>query len=569
MTRTGLLVATAAVAAGIGAAAAVLSNDRWSDPELHAILGLAIGWSFVASGLVAARERPESRTGAVMALTGFLWLASLLEWSNDSVPFTIGTFLETAYLLGLGYLLVTFPHGRLDSRAGRALVAVGFSLTMGLELGYLLFADARAVICDDCPDNAFLITRDDGLADGLLSMLRAVGIVASIVLATLLVRRWRGASAPLRRAASPLLWVGSATFVTVLIGVVNDILDEALGRAPDVLWRAALASVPIAYLAGLLRVRLGRAAVADLVVELQGATEPGRLRDALARALGDPTLEVAYWLPAGERYVDADGRPVEVPATATPVERDGRRIAALIHDPALRDDPELVRSACAAAGLALENERLQAELRARLEDLRASRARIVEAAADERRRIERNLHDGTQQRLVSIAMALGLAEARAGDDVRPMVHEARESISTALQELRELSQGIHPAILTERGLGEALGELARHATVPVDVAVDLPRRPPPAVEAAGYYVVAEALANVAKHARARSARASATLHNGRAVLEVADDGVGGADRARGTGLRGLEDRVEALGGTLSITSPPGGGTILRVELPCA
>jgi signal transduction histidine kinase len=253
-------------------------------------------------------------------------------------------------------------------------------------------------------------------------------------------------------------------------------------------------------------------------------------------------------------------------------ERDGRRIAALVHDPALDEEPELVQSVCAAAALALENERLQAELRARLDDLRASRARIVVAADEERRRIERDLHDGTQQRLVSISMALGLAEAKLQSDpvgAGAAFGEARKGLSNALEELRELSHGIHPAILTGRGLAAALEDLVLRAAVPVELAVANTGRLPEQVEAAAYYVVSEALANVAKYAHATSAHVGVQKLKGRLVVEVTDDGIGGADQSRGTGLRGLSDRVEALGGRLSFTSPPGQGTVVRAELPCA
>jgi signal transduction histidine kinase len=312
------------------------------------------------------------------------------------------------------------------------------------------------------------------------------------------------------------------------------------------------------------------------VVELGEQVAPGRLRDALARALRDPSLTVAYWLADGERYVDADGRTVTLPdgpeQTVTEVQREGRRIAALVHDPALADDPELVASAGAAAGLALENERLQAELRARLEELQASRARIVEAAQDERRRIERDLHDGTQQRLVSIAMALGLADSRLGRDpsaAKSLLDEARASLTVALRELRELAQGIHPGILTERGLHAALEDLAYGARLPLELDVGLSERLPDRVEAAAYYVVSEALTNILKYAEASAVRVRVQRIDGRAVVEVADDGIGGADRARGTGLRGLSDRVDALGGRLLVESPPGRGTVVHAEIPCA
>jgi signal transduction histidine kinase len=242
-----------------------------------------------------------------------------------------------------------------------------------------------------------------------------------------------------------------------------------------------------------------------------------------------------------------------------------------VHDPTLHDEPDLVEAVGAAAGLALENERLQADLRVRLEDLRASRARIVDAADAERRRLERNLHDGTQQRLVSVSMALGLAESKLGTDpenARQIIEEARGALGAALQELREFSQGIHPAILTERGLGPALQELVFLAPMSIELDVPPGERLPEPVEAAAYYIVAEALANVAKYADADAVTVTVERRNGLARIEIADDGVGGADPAKGSGLRGLSDRVEALGGTLAVESAFGHGTRLRAEIPC-
>jgi signal transduction histidine kinase len=301
------------------------------------------------------------------------------------------------------------------------------------------------------------------------------------------------------------------------------------------------------------------------------------LQVALARALRDPSLELAYRLPDADSYVDLDGRHVDLPDGAdrrravTLVERAGEPVAAVVHDASLADDPGLVQAACAAAGLALENERLQAELRARLDDLRTSRARIVRAGDVERRRLERNLHDGAQQRLVSLAVELGLAEARLPVDpegARSVLTGARRDLGEAIQELRELAHGIHPAILTDRGLRGALEALADRAPIAIELAVPAGRLPE-RVEAAAYYVVAEAVANATKHARADFVNVSVAQSDGHVLVTVADDGVGGASQSAGSGLRGLGDRIDALGGTFSVTSPQGQGTVLRAELPCA
>jgi signal transduction histidine kinase len=350
------------------------------------------------------------------------------------------------------------------------------------------------------------------------------------------------------------------------------------GYASDWLLLIAIATVPLAVLAVVLQRRLARTAVAGLVVELGDQPQHINLRDALSRALGDPTLELAYWVPSVSAYVDAEGGSVELPGDAgrriaTVVRRAGEPVAALVHDAALQQNPQLVDSVCAAAALALENERLQAELRSRLSELRASRARLVEATEAERRRLERDLHDGAQQRLVSISMTLGLLESRLGagsPTAQNLLVEAREELTLALQELRELSQGIRPSILTERGLGSALDELARRSPVPIqlDLASAADERLSDAVESCAYFVASEALANVAKHSHATEARVALRGEGKELVLEIVDDGIGGASLADGSGLRGLLDRVEGLGGRLLVTSPPGRGTTIRAEIPC-
>jgi signal transduction histidine kinase len=327
----------------------------------------------------------------------------------------------------------------------------------------------------------------------------------------------------------------------------------------------------------LLRQRLARGAVAGLVVELGEQARPHDLRQALARTLGDPTLELAYWVPATGRYVDADGTPVRLPEAdprraATLVRRGEEQIAALIHDPALSENAELIDSVCAAAALALENERLQADLRARLAELEASRARLVEAGESERRRLERDLHDGAQQRLVSIAMALGLVDARLQGDpaaAKPVLAEARQELTVALEELRRLSHGIRPSILAERGLAAALDDLAKRSPLTVTLRLELDRRLPDHIESCAYFLVSESLANAGKHAHTREVTVRARIENDVLLVEVHDDGIGGATFDRGTGLRGLTDRVEGLGGRFSITSPPGRGTLIHAEIPCA
>jgi signal transduction histidine kinase len=352
----------------------------------------------------------------------------------------------------------------------------------------------------------------------------------------------------------------------LLLLVAGMIGAETVGGGPsgasDVLGLLGVlvfASVPPAFLVGLLRSRVARAdAVAALLRRLGEGTDG--LRGRLADALDDPTIQLRYWVDGG--WVTKDGRAAELPPGRrwTPVELDGQRVGAIVHE---RTDPELLTEVAAAAGLAMRSERLEAALR-------RSRARIVEAGLQERRRLERNLHDGAQQRLVALSLTLRLAQgqiAKSPDKAVAMVGAAQEELTRALDELRELARGIHPAVLTDRGLGAAVEALAVRSPLPVEI-VDVPEeRLPEPVEAAAYFVIAEALTNVVKYADASSATVSVRRVNGHAEVEIRDDGVGGADPGRGSGLRGLADRVGALDGSLALDSPPGSGTTLRAEIP--
>jgi signal transduction histidine kinase len=315
--------------------------------------------------------------------------------------------------------------------------------------------------------------------------------------------------------------------------------------------------------------------VGRLVASLGEPLGPGELRDALSRALGDPSLELAYWLPESEQYVDEKGRRVELPGrgsgrAASPVSVEGRPVAAIVHDPLVLDDPDLVDAVGAAAALALETGRLDAELRARVEELRESRARLLAVGLAERRRMERNLHDGAQQRLVSLALDLRLARASMREDperAEELLDGVGEELSRALEELRELARGLHPAVLTDRGLEQAVRTLATRAPLPVEVDARI-GEVPEAVELAAYFVVSEALTNVAKYAAANRATVRVGRDDGSVLVEVSDDGVGGADPAHGSGLRGLGDRLSALGGKLEVDSRTGTGTTVKASIPC-
>jgi signal transduction histidine kinase len=572
-----IAVGLAGGVAALGAAwlAGQITVQRPTEPS--PLLTLVVGASLLGGGLGSWRTRPGNRIGPVMVLTAFAWFASLLTVANDPALYTVGEAVQYAFIVGFVYLVLAFPSGRLQTRLDRALVAAALALGIGLQLAAMLFGNRTGIRCSLCPDNLLQAFDDNTRASHLLDLQRLGGAILTVTTIALLLWRWLQASPPQRRAVAPVLIAGSATLLALTGTIVNDLLSDPFGSVPANVFFYTFASVPIAVLVVFAQRRLARGQVAGLVVQLGEQSEPADLRDALAHALGDPSLELAYWFPAEQRYVSADGRPVQLPEPesgrmATFVERPGQPVAVLLHDPALEHNTELVQSVCAAAALTLENERLQAELRARLNELQASRTRLVEATDAERRRLERDLHDGTQQRLVSIAMSLGLLEARLPDQppaLRPLVHETRQALALALEELRELTQGIQPALLTERGLAAALEDLARRAALPTHVGVEIPERLPEQVESAAYFLVSEGLANAIKHSHAGEVRVSAVSTGGVLTVEVVDDGIGGAGAGGGSGLRGLADRVEALGGSLTVSSPPGRGTTLRAELPCA
>ena len=559
--------------------ALVLSSHHDDQKLVSAILGPVIGLSFIGTGAFAWWRRPLNRFGLLMTAVGFAWFVGGLVEANEAIVYTAAAYVGSLYLVLVIHMVLAFPTGRLEGRLSRAIVVAAYVDAFAVALPFFLLGGDLQIGGETVP-NAFAIVHEPGLASvfDVASSLIAVGIAAATVV--VLVRKRRTATPPQRRAQAPMLWTG--VVLIVLLGLV--FLTQSAG-APDAVVSviglagfAVFAVLPYAFLAGLVRTRYSRAgAVGELVERLNAPQRRETLREVLAEALGDRSLQLVYWRPSAGYYVTYEGHRVELPGpgagrAVAEVERDGKRVGAIIHDAALRDDPSLVRAAAAAAALQLENERLEAELRARVEELESSRARLVEVSMGERRRLERDLHDGAQQRLVALSLQLNLARRQLNTDpatAARMMDAARGELERALDELRELARGIHPAILTDRGLPAAVRALAERAPLPVDLQAMPADRLPSAVEAAAYFVVAESLTNVAKYARAEHATVRIGREDGVAVVEVRDDGVGGADPAAGTGLRGLADRLAALDGRLEVHSPPGGGTVVRANIPCA
>jgi PAS domain S-box-containing protein len=816
--RTLLALGALALLGTAGAVWLIAVSDHTEDKVALGAIAVTAGLSFVISGLVATWRRPANRTGILLLATGFAWLAGALTTANDAWVFSLGFLFNSLAFGVLGHLLLAYPTGRLRSRLDRTLVAVTYIVVTVPALLLLLVGETDRVCGSACPESTIAVTQSATAGRLLVNLTSAAAIAIVLAVLAVLVKRWREATPALRRALGPVFATAAIMLLLLaLVELVSRLFSQDAARPLALAALVAFGAIPFVFLAGILRSKLARSAVADLLLALGRGVA---LRDALAGALHDPTLEVVYWLPERDRFVWHDGTEFHDeggPRIARYVSRNGRRVAALLHDPSLAEETELIDAVAEAAGLWLENERLQAELRAQLEfletivntapsllcsldlegrivnlneaccvaagtddeeelrwqhfwdvfispeerdevielfaaaapdfepasiersfvnrrgelvtiawsgapirddrgeisnlvlgglditlrrqreleleverdfagtvantipillvgvyedatinehgpnpafekilgwkdeeivgrslldliapddrylalmaigsaangvpaaeresrwrcrdgtertivwtaqqilgmdgrtlvlvsgadvtdrkrqeeEVRASRARIVEAGDAARRRLERNLHDGAQQRLVSLSLALRLAQAKLSSDPEAagaVLQSAREELALALDELRELARGIHPAILTDRGLAAALEALATRSPVPVEIEAGVDGLPE-AIEAAAYYVVAEALANVVKYARASAVTVRIVHGEDSLAVEVVDDGVGGADPAAGTGLRGLADRVEALDGSLAVESEPGAGTLVRAELP--
>ena len=560
-------------AAGFSLAAALASDavsaELGGEPLILASLSNWITVSYVLCGLFAWSRRPASRFGPLMIAAGVGNFLETLSWTSNDISFTIGQTLDFLPPVMFLHLFLAFPSGRLVGRFERSLISAAYVTAIGLGLVRMMFGGFgpnNLLEFFSNPDAALAVVRVQLLAVSA-SCLAGVGV--------LVVRR-RRTGRPLRRSLALLLDAFAVGLVMIAVLFLGYFFNSTAVQQLRWAARVTLGIAPVAFLLGLLYDRLARSAVGDLFVELRTDPAPADLRDALARALRDPSLTLAYWLPDFATYADLDGRTVELPEqdgrrTTTLIDHDGTHVAALVHDAALQEEPELLHAVTAAAAIALENGRLHAELQARLEELRGSRARIVDAGQTERKRLERNLHDGAQQRLIALSLELGLLEEASRDDpdVRKRLDQARREIATSLDELRAVARGLHPAVVSGHGLEVALEQLAARGPVPVRLRVEIGDRLPERLEVAAFYLVSESLANVGKHAHATSATVEVARNDGNVVIEVIDDGIGGADTERGTGLRGLADRVEALEGRLRIWSPKDAGTRLRAEIPCA
>jgi signal transduction histidine kinase len=685
--RLWLFFGSAAVVASGAAAALLLTSDHDEHPGRNTALVLFVSLPFVLAGLLGWTQRPHNRTGKLMVAVGFAGLVNGLTGANYSVPWTLGALFGSLFLAVFVHLLLAYPSGQLISRYGRVLVAAGYATALLAALFELMFPPEHTCKPHACPDNLLEVSRDHAANVAQTAVFTTIVVVLFAGAFVLLSGRWRRATPAMRRMLRNVYLAGGLSIILLGVGFLvspfSGIGELVLSLALIVTFTA----VPFLFLAGLLGTTLARGAVFDATFRpIPERATPGEVQEGLREALRDPTVEVAYWYDEGGHYVDVDGNTFELPQdtrrrVVTRLDYADTPVAAIVHDAALVQQPELLDTVASAARVALERDKLLVEVRARAEryrgllqampdlmfrisrdgtylaynapnvgdllvknvvgltvwdrlprdlaervlnagraaldqrgeptvieytlefdgvprqyegrfaasgddeflmivreiterkrqqaELEASRARIVAAGDEARRKFERNLHDGAQQRLVSLSLALRLAESRLRTDpaeAENLLEAAREELAQALEELRELARGIHPAVLTDRGLEAALEALAARSPLLVEIEGPDCELPPP-VETAAYYVVSEALANVTKYAHASSVKVTVARSNGSALVEVEDDGVGGADPGRGSGLRGLDDRVASLGGTLAVDSPPGAGTRVRAEIP--
>jgi signal transduction histidine kinase len=578
-----LLITSFLAGGAVGALVIRGPFPEWIQPRPSfpiVLLHTTVGFSFITVGLLASFRRPHNRVGPLMSAVGFAWFLLDLYRIDSAVTFTIAASTATFYQAILGHLFIVFPSGRTQSRLDQLMIRLIYGWFAFSSLLGSVFWDSQRDHCfqGGCPRNLLLIYRDYSL-NILAGRINNLGdfLIAVTVLA-MVIRHWRMATASRRRALVPIV---CACVPTAALVIALDVVGT-IAPWPDEVWnpmgQLALIALPVTFLIGLLRTHLDHFAVNKLVIELGTTPPPARLRHLLGQTLHDPSVELAYWLPEKHAFVDVQGRQVELPVDSSGrgvtklVGRHGEPLAVLLHDTSLEENPELIRSVAAAARLSLENERLQAEICAQLEEVRASRTRLVEAADAERRRMERNLHDGAQQYLVALSLALAVARKQAGVNVNPELEmslaEAAKLLNFALSDLRDLARGLHPKILAEAGLGPALGSLVERSVIPATVTVAVPSRLPFLIETTVYFIVAEALANVTKYAHASAVIICVSQLDEQLFVEVTDDGVGGVDTANGSGLRGLADRVAALNGRFQVKSAPGCGTRVTAEIPC-
>jgi signal transduction histidine kinase len=554
---------------GLAGVAWIVVLINRADPDQPGLISALAVWTtipYIVGGAVAWRLRPDSRSGVWMVIAGYAALFTFLFWSDNDLLLTIAQVLDFVPPLMFLIVFLTYPSGRVQSAAERAaitLAAVAASLTLVyLPLG---FDDTLLTMSTQWPE----------LAQSIQNAQLVLMSAALIMGAGLLIGRRIASPRPVRRWFGFLVDSFSIALLMLASLYVVHLTSWSVNAQPLRLVMFGLIGVaPLVFLIGLVNERLGRASVADLMVGSTVTLGPAELQDGVRHALRDPSARVIYLIPDFDSYADVDGKAVDLDSltgvSLTPVGEGENPMAMLIHDPALDYETTLLGSVAAATSMLIHKAQLEVELRARVDELRGSRVRILEAEQQERRRLERDLHDGAQQRLLALSLALGEIETQVGNDerLREDVAAARAEVAASLSELRNLAHGIHPAALIDHGLAVAIESLATKSPFQVDVSTGSLDGVTRGAEVTAFYLVSEALANITKHAHATSATLETRVKDDVLMVTITDDGVGGANTKSGSGLRGLADRVEAVGGKLRIWSPPGRGTRIEAEIPC-
>ena len=581
-----LAVATLAVVA-VGGAAAILWSGS-SERDLGRIgLHLAVAVTPAVVGVYAARRTPAARFGHLLIATGLVWAVTMLGHTDESLPYSIGRLATSFIWPVLVYLMLSFPEGRLTARRDRALFRATLAL-VGVHVLYALTAEAYPIAtpwasCSaDCPTNAFMVPDSEpAFVDSFLSPLRDIGgaLLLSAVSAALLLKV-RSASRIRALTIAPVVVMSSFSLALVVAFLLTRrVLDDAeAARALGLAWALSLPAIAAAFCFGLLQRRLliGNA-LSGLSLALSASPTPRDVGTAIRSTIGDPMVGVLTRDPLTGMWIGDEGQPADpdiMRARGLLVRTIGgdEPVAAVVVDRDVGTDDELIDAIVSLAETALREASLRSRLETSLHDLDESRKRIATAADAERRRIERNLHDGAQQRLIALRMRLALAEDMLRDDpvaASVTLHDLGDDIDDALDEIRSLARGIYPPLLADRGLGDALAGAARRLTLPVTVAATGVTRHSETVESAVYFSCLEALQNITKHATSAT-HARIDLHENHLLrFEVFDDGDGFDDEvvAPGRGLQNMRDRVESLGGSLSVLSSPGRGTLIRGEIP--
>jgi signal transduction histidine kinase len=549
---------------------------------LGAVAELAAGWSLIAAGVAECLRRAARRAGLLLIAAGIGWFFA--EWNNSglgSPAFTFGLIVSALAPPLVAHAALAYPAGRLASRLDRGVVLVAYA-GAGLVLGLLpaVVFDPQRQACGLCPANLVLIRSEPGLVSGLQRAGLVVGLAWTAGLAAVGARRLVKASPPLRRMIWPVLAAAGGYVVLAGADFAHSLPRGTLSNDPleHRLWfgeAAFLVLMALGVFWAWVRDRRTRSAVVRLVMDTDETLPLGRLRNALSGILRDEDLELAYPVGNPARHVDVNGQPVSLGPSegqmVTPLIRAGQTMAVMRHRAGLLDDPGLVREVTSAAGLAIDNERLHAEVRAQLMDLQASQARIVATGDTERRRLERDLHDGAQQRLVGLSLALRLARSRSSPGsvaVTGLIEQADRELQLAIDELRTLAHGIYPAVLADEGLGAAVEALADRSTVPITIG-DLPQeRLPGPVEAAGYFLIAEMAGAVSAPAGAGGVTVNGKHAGDRLVIEITGETAAWAAPVLETGLTSAADRVGALGGHLRVGQAARDVILIRAEIPC-